>query len=437
MNFSQTRPTAIVSLGWIATAAIAFSVGRIGSPRGGTGGDAESARSAESGAGSARLAAAAQADRAGAAGQFRMGEGEVPLTVARLTNGQPLEKWMKHLMAQQDDIVRMTGLLRLLEAVRDPEDLGTALEAINLRGDRGSGRGARFTEYSMLLEKWAQLEPKAAMAFVNTKSREEKWIGTSAVLQTWTRADADAAVAWAQANGKDAKESDGGPSGPGGPGGGQPGFTSSPISVVLSQLAHTDIDRALSVAASETFDRRSRTMDTLASELVSQHGLEGARAALDGMAAGSQRDGLTTQLAAKFAETDAPGAAAWALALPEGDAKSRALSDTIGDWAKKDAAAAGAFLAKLPATPDADRSREAYANAVVQKDPQGALAWASSIADQDRQQRAVESVARSWVKTGAPAAKEWIAQSALPDDAKARIQSPGRGGYTRGRAPGN
>ena len=435
MNFSQSRTTLVVALGWAATAAIAFCIGRIGLQPGTPGSSEDAVRGAERAGGSARGSEAALLAGAGAGqkGQFAMGEGDGVPTVARVTNGQPLERWMKNLMAQQDDIVRMTGLLRLLEAVRDPEDLKTALAAINLRGDRGFGRGARFTEYSMILEKWAQLDPKSAIEYVNSKGREEKWIGTSAVLQTWTRADASAAVTWAQAN-KDAKDSEGGQ---GGPGGGPPGSGSSPIGIVLSQLAHSDIDRALSVAATETFDRRSRTIDTLANELVSQRGLDAARTALDGMAAGSLRDGLTEQLAGKFAEKDAPSAAAWALALPEGDAKSRALSETIGEWAKKDAAAAGAFMAKLPATAEADRSREAYANAVAQKDPQGAIAWATTITDKDRQQRTVESVARAWVKQDAPAATAWIAQSALPDDVKARIQSPGRGGFTRGRGPGN
>ena len=433
MKSPTSRTSLVVGLGWLATAAIAFCIGRIGSQPGAPAGSEDTARGAERAGGNARGPgdASGLAGGAGGKGQFAMGEGDGPLTVARVTNGQPLDKWMKNLMAQQDDIVRMNGLLRLIEAVRDPEDLKTALGAINLRGDRGFGRGARFTEYAMLLGKWTQLDPQGAITFVNSKGREEKWIGTSAVLQTWTRADAAAAVTWAQANGKDAKDSEGGP------GGGPPGGTS-PISIVLSQLAHSDLDRALSVATTETFDRRSRTLDTLANELVSQRGLDGARTALDGMAAGSLRDGLTAQLAGKFAEKDAPAAVAWAFALPEGDAKSRALADTISEWAKKDAAAAGAFMAKLPATAEADRSRESYANAVAQKDPQGALAWATTISDKERQQRAVESVARAWVKQDAPAATAWIAQSSLPEDVKTRIQSPGRnGGFTRGRGPGN
>jgi hypothetical protein len=209
---------------------------------------------------------------------------------------------------------------------------------------------------------------------------------------------------------------------------------------VISQLAHSDLERALSVAGTETFDRRSRTLDTLANELVSQRGLEGARSVLDGMAAGSLRDGLTTQLAGKLAEKEPKAATEWAFALPEGEAKSRALAETVGEWAKKDPVAAGTFMAKLPLTPENDRSRENYATAVAQKDPQGALAWATSITDASRQQRTVEGVVRAWIKQDATAAKAWVAQSSLPDDVKSRIQSPSRGpgGFGgRGRGPGN
>ncbi len=429
---STPSPIALaVGIGWLATAAIAFCIGRIGVPTPPVTANDEAARSVSEKSGGTAGGVADLPGTPGGRGQFAMGEGEGSLTVARLTNGQPLDKWMKSLMAQQDDIVRMNGLLRLLEAVRDPEDLKTMLGAINLRGDRGFGRGARFTEYSMILEKWTQLDPKDAIGYVNGKGREEKWIGTSAVMQTWTRTDPAAAIVWAQTTGKEKDESQGGP------GGGMPGFTTSPISIVLTQLARTDLDRALGVAATETFDRRSRTLDTLATELIGQRGVDGARSAIDGMSAGSLRDGLITQLAGKFAEKDTPSAASWALSLPDGDAKSRALADTIGEWAKKDAVAAGAFMVNLPATPDADRSRESYATTVAEKDPKGALAWATTITDKERQQRAVESVVRTWVKQDAPAAKEWIAQSTLPDEVKTRIQSPSRGGFGRGRGPGN
>jgi hypothetical protein len=448
MKSSQSRLPLVFGLGWLATAAIAFCIGRIGS----SSGVPARSEAAASGAGKADSASHGNGDAAGfsagpgSKGQFGMGDGDGPLTVTRVTNGQPIDKWMKHLMAQEDNLVRMNGLLRFLEAVTDPEDLKIALAEVNLRGDRG--RGARFMEYAMILEKWTQLDAKGAITFVAaSKGREEKWLGESTVLRTWTRTDASAALAWAQANGKENKENEDPQDGQGGngrgPGGGPP--TSSPTSIVISQLAHTDLERAMSVAAAENLDRRSRTIGTLANELVSQRGLDGARSALEGMAAGSLRDGLTTQLAGKLAEKDAPAAVEWAFGLPEGDAKSRALAETIGEWAKKDAAAAGTFMTKLPATAETDRSRESYANAVVQKDPQGAIAWASTITDKERQQRTVENVARSWVKQDAATAKEWIAQSSLPAEVKTRIQSPSRtggggtngGGFSRSRGPGN
>lgn len=438
MKNQHPRTSLFVGIGWIATAAIAFCIGRIGTPASPSGNDIASRNSDSARSGAVQAGGSASpATAAGLRGQFEMGEGSGPLTLEKVTNGQPLDKWIKHLMAQEDNIVRMSGLLRLLETVRDPAELKAALEAINLRGDRGFGRGARFTEYAMIMEKWAQLAPRDAMAYVNGKSREEKWLGMSTALRSWTRSDPGAAIAWAQEN-KAKDDSEGGTDGQRG---GPPGFSISPMSFVLSQLARTDLDKTLSVAAGETFDRRSRTLDTIAGELVSQRGIEGARNALEGMASGSLRDGLTTQLAARFAEQDPKAATDWASALPEGEPKSRALAEAVGEWAKKDPAAAGAFMAKLPATPENDRSREQYANAVAEKDPQGALAWANSITDSERQQRAVVDVARTWMRQDATAAKAWVSQSNLSEGTKALIQTPGRGfdgGFGgRGRGFGN
>ena len=439
MKASFPRPQVIAAIGWIATAAIAFCVGRLTIPAetsataGGASSDAAN-RNGKNGSAAGRDAEGAQPGSRGS--QFALGEDGTPLTLEKLTNGQPLDKWVKRLMAEEDSLVRMAGFMRLLEVLKDPADLKAALEAINLRADRGFGRSSRFTEYGMLLEKWTQLDAKGAVEFAESRSREEKYIGTSTVLRTWTRTDPAAAIAWAQAKGKEAAGAEDQGGGPGGPGGW--GGQSSALSTVLTQLARTDLDRALTVAAAETFDRRSRTVDTLASELVSQRTLDGARKAIDEMAAGSLRDGLISQLAGQFAAKDAPGTADWVLSLPAGDAKSRALAETVAAWAKKDATAAGSFLAKLPATAEADRSRESYANAVVKKDPVGAIAWATAITDEERQRRAVESVARTWIKEDAPTAKAWVAQSTLPDDVKKRIEAPPRGGGPgRGRGPGN
>ena len=438
MKIPFSNPRVLAAAGWIATAAIAFSVGRLTNPPGSTTVSSPAQDGFSNGAAGSATARNPSEKFNGTtvrSAQFALGEDGQPLTIAKLTNGQPIDKWIKNLMAQDDEIVRMTGLLGFLNTVTDTAELRAALEAMNLRGGGGFGRGSRFTEYGMLLQRWTQFDAKGALEFVGTRSREERFIGTSAVLRTWTKTDPTAAVAWAETSGKDLTlpEQWGGRGGSDG-GQAQGNFA---ISFVISQLAHSDIDKALTIASTQTYDSRSRTVDTLASELVNQRGLPAAKAALDAMPAGTLRDGLTLQLTGRLASADASGTAKWALTLPEGETKSRALAEVVKEWVKTDPAAAGTFLTTLPATPEADRSRETYAHGVVEKDPKGAIAWASAITDEERRARTVESVARSWMKTDAAAAKEWVAQSPLSAEVKAKIQAPSQGGFGRGRGPGD
>jgi hypothetical protein len=433
MKLIFDRSQFITAAALFATAAVAFSVGRLSNPAGHSAVVGESLENPAAGGGRGGMVSASGSGASdGRNTQFATGQNGARLTLAELTNGKPLDKWLKNLLAQDDEIVRMTGLINFLDATTDPADLKTAMEAINLRGERGFGRGSRFTEYGMLLQKWTQLDAKGAIAFVESRDRDERWIGTSAVLKAWTRLDPSAAIAWAESSGKELPAPEW--EGRGGPGGGaaQGNFA---LSMVVSQLARTDLDRALSVAATQKYDSRSRTLDSLASELVSQRGLAAARAALDALPEGGLRDGLALNLAGRFASADPAGTAQWALALAPGDTRSRALAEVVGEWAKADAVAAGNFLAKLPADPESDRSRESYAQSVVQKDPAGAMAWASAITEEQRRLRAVESVARSWMRADEPAAKAWVAQSPLPDEVKSRIQSPPSGavGFSRGR----
>lgn len=435
MKLAFHRSQIITVAAMFATAAVAFSVGRLTNPAGSSAASGESLGNPAGGAASSGTAATGGTTTfTGRSAQFATGQNGARLTVAELTNGKPLDKWMKNLLAQEDEIVRMTGLINFLDATTNPEDLKTALEAINLRGERGFGRGSRFTEYGMVLQKWTQLDAKGAIAFVQSRDREERWVGASAVLRTWTRLDAAAAIGWAEQHGKDlpSPEWEGGRGGPGG------GATPSnlALSLVVSQLARTDLDRALSVAATQTYDSRSRTLDNLASELVSQRGLQAARTALDALPEGALRDGLFLNLAGKFAAADPAGTAQWALALPAGETRSRALAEVVGEWAKADATAAGNFLTKLPADPETDRSRESYAQRVVEKDPASAMAWANAITDEQRRLRTVESVARSWMRADEPAAKAWVAQSPLSEEVKTRIQTPPSGGFGFGRGRG-
>jgi len=52
-----------------------------------------------------------------------------------------------------------------------------------------------------------------------------------------------------------------------------------------------------------------------------------------------------------WSQTDAPGAAAYALTLPAGQDRNQALSGVAGQWAQMDAEAAAAWVKSLPTGP--------------------------------------------------------------------------------------
>ena len=77
MNFSQSRTALVVGLGWAATAAIAFCIGRIGLQPGTSGSSEDAVRGAVRAGGSARGSDAVLSAGAGGKGQFAMGESKI------------------------------------------------------------------------------------------------------------------------------------------------------------------------------------------------------------------------------------------------------------------------------------------------------------------------------------------------------------------------
>jgi hypothetical protein len=438
MKLAFHRSDAITAAGLLAATAVAFCVGRLTNPAGSsaaTGADRENPAGATAPGGMPFDSGVVT----GRGSQFPTDQNGDCLTIEKLTNGKPLDKWLKNLLSQEDEIVRMTGLLRFLDSTTDPADLRTALEAVkdilNAGNERGSRRSLPLAEYGMLLQRWTQLDAKGAIAFVAGRDSWERWTGATAVLRTWTRLDPTAAIAWVQENGREFSARG---SGAGGSKNGSANWDFT-LSTVVSELARSDIDRAMTVAARllETNPRNgpSGMEDVLASEIVRQRGMEAARAALDALPAGTFRDSLSLTLARRFASADPAGGARWALGLAAGDTRSLAVAEIVRGWANADPIAAGNFVAKLPAGPDGDRSRESYAYAVVQKDPAASIAWANVIIDPTRRLSAVEAVARTWMAADPPGAKAWLAQNPLPDEVKARIQA--LGGSPKSQRRGN
>lgn len=357
-------------------------------------------------------------------------------TVSEVTGGQPLEDWLKKVMAQEDDLFRMQQFMKLLETLDNVEDIKTAMNSLSGgeggRGGRGGPFGSRFTEISMLMSKFVQLDPKGAMAFANEKEGGDKFAAAFSALRTWTRMSPDAALAWAQTEGANMKMDFGrGRDGGGDENAPQPNFA---VLGVLSQLGKSDIDKALSVAGTTEFGGMGgRAVDGLASELISQRGAEAARTATSNLPEGDFKNQMVQQLADKLSKDDPKGTVAWVMAQTTGDAKSRALGEVMNNWAETDPTAAGEFLASQPASPEMDRAIFEYSREIAKKEPAKGWEWAQTIQDPERQTRALVDVGRDWMRADAPAAQQAIAASTLPDEMKQRMTQPQQNG---GRGPG-
>ncbi len=407
MRSSPVNPrTLLIAGAWLASIAITYSLGRLESPAPGVA--AVGAAAAPSGlqaGGDSETGKVRPIDPSISFSSVRSGGARE--TVESVTGGEPMEDWLLRLLNQDDEIVRTTAFLRLLEALDKPEDIQKALEVIAKNGNRDRWRGGAMREATMLLQKWTQMDPKGAADFANGRNGAERWMASSIVLGTWTRSNPDEALAYAQANGASQNPDDG----------------NWGVAAVVSQLAKTDVDRALQVAATEGQGRaRGQMMNAVLSELLSQRGTNGAKNTILSLPEGAFRDNMLPQLAERLADDDGAGTAQWVMnSLPAGDVRSRALAEVINEWADNDAVAAGNYLSRLPPSPETDAARERYAGEVLRRDPEGALAWASTISTEAQRNRTIGNLVRAWMRRDRPAAERWLGTAQIPDQTRNQL----------------
>ena len=271
----------------------------------------------------------------------------------------------------------------------------------------------------MLLQRWAQFDPVKAMGFVeNLKDNGTKFGGYRAVLSTWTRRNAQEAIAWAEENGqpKDPDDRDG----------------NWPMATIVDQIARTDASWALRLTEAQPVSRaRGRMIESVVGRLVSQKGEEFAKEAAMEISDESLRNATLARLAGQLADGDPQATAAWVTSLPAGEGRQHALGELIEQWSDKDPVAAATFLARMPASPETDESRARLADNIQRKDPEGALAWAGTISEEQSRTRTMSELLRNWFRRDPDAAGKWMLQDTqVPDDVKLRF--PVQGGTTGG-----
>lgn len=430
---------------WLATAVATFCLGRItsgtsgGTVFGGAKGDARS-NGSESSVGSASSGTASN----GKASDDILGRvfGGHAGSLSQVLGGKTLEEHLKGLLKVDDEAVRMLGFLRLLEALDNPDDIKAALEMI---AKEGNGGRFRVTEQSMLLQKWAQIDPKVAAAFASTQRDFSRFTGMNAVLRTWLKSNPEEAIAWAEANGvQDQNAAD--PNNRG-PGRGGPDDGNWAIATLIGPLAQQNLERALELAKNQTESRaRGRMIDTLVDEMLAQRGMDAARNTLTDLPDDAFRAGMAGRIVDKMlAEGDPKDVAAEAWKFPSGETRERAMSEIIGQMARKDPVAAATLLQQLGKSPDLDSAIGRLVYASVGKDPEGSLAWIPSISDPKEQSavmgRVLPEVARQNPELAQQTALQWgVDLAALQQQQQQRRGGPpnggGPGGFGGGRRGG-
>jgi hypothetical protein len=433
MKSAPNKRRWIIPAAWLATAAAAFSIGRMSSWL------EEPVVVPGTGAGSGAGGGSAGSDSTGAAGnrvgsvQMANGEMRPLLTVGEVTGGQPLEDWLKKLMAQDDDIYRMQNFVKLFDALNSPEDIKAALKVISASGRGGGGGrgGMRFTEYSMLLQKLTQMDAKGAIAFANEGNGGERWMATGTVLRTWTKSEPEAALAWAKENGVQPNaENDGDRRG-----GGNDNWA---LASVVTQLAKTNLDKALQEAMSGELGRTAgRTAEALVGETVDQRGIDAAMKIAEGLPEGEFQNDFVRQVADRLGNADPEKGTIWANNLPSGPLKAQALGSVLDQWMDKDPAKAFNYVKPLPVSPDYDRARIEVAQGSARNNPDNAIAMISGISDPQSQTRTTYRIAGDIYRQNQAAGQDFVMKSPLPEENKSQFlqqlqqqqqRGPGGGG---------
>jgi hypothetical protein len=119
---------------------------------------------------------------------------------------------------------------------------------------------------------------------------------------------------------------------------------------------------------------------------------------------------------------DPAAAARWVENFPAGHTRESAIENIVYRWAQSDPIAAVAWLNQWPAGSDRDAAVSAGAGGLVRSRPDMAVQWAAAIEDQTIRKIQVERAARRWLETDPSAASAWIASSSLSADLKSQLQ---------------
>lgn len=283
--------------------------------------------------------------------------------------------------ATRTEAGRHNNVQQLLESL-DDSDIPTFLSQF-LRDDKA---GERWQVRSALAKRWAETDPRAAMAFATSVLDDGRESLMADIISVWARKDANAALQWAE---------------------GLPATRarSEAFAAMARTWAHQDPEAALAYFA----DPARGTSPAVLAQLFQQWALDDparASAALSReIPGGPRQDMVMRSVMASWAKTDPQSALAFASQLSSSNQRADGTAIALSEWADLDWQAVLDWSTK--ATGEArDRAELLAATARAKRDPLGALGMLESLqgSSQDGVQR---TALRAWAQQDPESALEY------------------------------
>ncbi len=276
---------------------------------------------------------------------------------------------------------------------------------------------------SILLAKWAEEEPLAALAYAEKRAEDGNPASTQSIMSvvgTWAREDPEAAWSWYQKRQADAP-------------------------LVAERLDLLDNDQArhsaiggIAMASMEPEARdailaRTATLESeiqqeLRQAVMNQWAQNDPSAAMAWLRdlPPSEREPLLDNLAYTLVAVDPEKGAAMLLEGAEEKSLSNRYRMIVDVWSNRDPIAAGEWLNRQPKGPALDAARGSFARRVLRGDPEAAMAWAKSIESENQRRQSIEGVYEQWHRRDAAAADEALSQSGLSAEKIEEIRKKGK-----------
>lgn len=321
------------------------------------------------------------------------------------------------------------GFITLIDVEQMPEALALTAE---LRDEP-----ARVLLSKNILAHWAELQPRAAMAWVQTEAATgERADLAQGVLMAWAMHNPDAVLGIAGKTGSHQFRN--------------VPIDESAVATIFRSMANHDPRRAMMRLQALEPPKRALALrgilDTVQTDtdreqitaliaeihndetriqakraMIEQWARRDAAAAADFVKKAEpswERTRLMDSLGFTWLQCDpAPAADWWTEHVPGPDT----LVKIINVWAQLDPNAAGEWLGKQPAGPTSDTARMTFSRQVADLDPESALRWAETVSDSEMRDDTIDRVFANWRSRNADAADAFLSNAGWPAERIERI----------------